>query len=482
MPAARDESGGAARLHLDRARDEVRNGSLERGWQECLAAAAIARSMPDPELLAEAATVLSEPTLMWTRTGARQALCFEALGLLGAPTADEAPTLPQWRRRVRAHLDGLSTGWAEHRGDLSRDAPPDASFRFAELQTAYLRSLGISGVFDRLVLAHQAVRLGRAADDDHIEAWGWHWRADALEQLGLRADFLDAVRELSAVVERAASPVWHWRLTAIHANIALLDGRIADVAPLARRALAEGRDAGVADADLFDLILRGVVAVRTGSGVAGVEEEVRLLIADAPYFAQGWRAELLLALGRMDEVETIYRMLMGRLDQMPTDVHEWLVGHVTLAEIAVALDDRDGAARLRGLLLPAAHLHAAGPATTPYGGPVALPLAKLSAVLGDQDAVRRFAADALARAEAMQAPWHATAAREFAAARPHALPPLSTREDEIARLVAQGRTNREIATMLFLSERTVEQHVRSILHKLGLPNRAAVAAWVVEQR
>ena len=55
---------------------------------------------------------------------------------------------------------------------------------------------------------------------------------------------------------------------------------------------------------------------------------------------------------------------------------------------------------------------------------------------------------------------------------------LSPRETEVATLIAQGEANRTIATQLFLSERTVEQHVRSILRKLGLPNRAAVAAWV----
>ncbi len=43
-------------------------------------------------------------------------------------------------------------------------------------------------------------------------------------------------------------------------------------------------------------------------------------------------------------------------------------------------------------------------------------------------------------------------------------------------------TNREVARQLFLSERTVENHVSSILRRLELPNRAAVAAWVSRQR
>jgi DNA-binding CsgD family transcriptional regulator len=49
---------------------------------------------------------------------------------------------------------------------------------------------------------------------------------------------------------------------------------------------------------------------------------------------------------------------------------------------------------------------------------------------------------------------------------------LSERELEILRLVAVGRTNREIARALFLSPRTVDMHVRNILAKLGCRSRA----------
>ena len=58
---------------------------------------------------------------------------------------------------------------------------------------------------------------------------------------------------------------------------------------------------------------------------------------------------------------------------------------------------------------------------------------------------------------------------------------LSAREREVAALVAQGRTNREIADSLIVSERTAEAHVSNILGKLGFSTRAQIAVWAVEK-
>ncbi|MEA2718098.1 MAG: hypothetical protein QOI99_2415 [Actinomycetota bacterium] len=74
----------------------------------------------------------------------------------------------------------------------------------------------------------------------------------------------------------------------------------------------------------------------------------------------------------------------------------------------------------------------------------------------------------------------------FGTARPRQSPPssslgVSQRELEVARLVAEGLANKEIATRLHLSVRTVESHVRHLLTKTGLVNRTQLAGWARER-
>ncbi|MGV9775722.1 response regulator [Streptosporangium sp. NPDC003464] len=63
------------------------------------------------------------------------------------------------------------------------------------------------------------------------------------------------------------------------------------------------------------------------------------------------------------------------------------------------------------------------------------------------------------------------------AASPAPTEPLTGRELEIARLVAHGRTNAEIAAELFIGSGTVKTHVANVQRKLGAANRVGIAAW-----
>ncbi|MFB8188096.1 response regulator [Microbacterium sp. NPDC055988] len=61
-----------------------------------------------------------------------------------------------------------------------------------------------------------------------------------------------------------------------------------------------------------------------------------------------------------------------------------------------------------------------------------------------------------------------------------ALAALSPREQEVARALATGASNDDIARKLFLSANTVKTHVKAVLAKLGVPDRVHVVIWAYE--
>ena len=58
--------------------------------------------------------------------------------------------------------------------------------------------------------------------------------------------------------------------------------------------------------------------------------------------------------------------------------------------------------------------------------------------------------------------------------------PLTRREVEVLRLVAGGLRNREIARKLGISEQTAKNHLSTVLHKLGVPNRTHAVTFAVQ--
>ena len=59
---------------------------------------------------------------------------------------------------------------------------------------------------------------------------------------------------------------------------------------------------------------------------------------------------------------------------------------------------------------------------------------------------------------------------------------LTSRELQVLRLVAEGKSNKAIATQLTLSERTIDRHVSNILTKLAVPSRTAATAYAYTHR
>jgi DNA-binding NarL/FixJ family response regulator len=59
---------------------------------------------------------------------------------------------------------------------------------------------------------------------------------------------------------------------------------------------------------------------------------------------------------------------------------------------------------------------------------------------------------------------------------------LTGREVEVLRLIARGRSNREVAELLFISPTTVGRHIENLYRKIGVSSRAAAAVFAMEHR
>ncbi len=144
---------------------------------------------------------------------------------------------------------------------------------------------------------------------------------------------------------------------------------------------------------------------------------------------------------------------------------------------------RSGQARLAAQLLGAGYAvrTAAGGGVMPFLAPLTgQARASAMAALGQSRFEAEFSAgsrlrrdDAVRLALGASEPAAGAATPEGAGAGP-----LAKRETEVARLVAEGLSNKEIGARLFISEHTVDSHVRSILNKLGFNSRAQIAAWM----
>ena len=167
--------------------------------------------------------------------------------------------------------------------------------------------------------------------------------------------------------------------------------------------------------------------------------------------------------------------------------------------VASCLAGLAGIAVLRGAPERAARLYGAADAARQAGGGVVEPtdrtvhdgaIAEARAALGEAayaaawaagraQPTRRMIAEALA---AYPRPHTTTSQPSDRPGGPAAGDPLSRREREVARLVARGLTNRQIAEALTIAEGTAINHLTHILNKLGFRSRAQIAAWVVEHR
>jgi DNA-binding CsgD family transcriptional regulator len=237
-------------------------------------------------------------------------------------------------------------------------------------------------------------------------------------------------------------------------------------------------------------------------------------------------AVVLAELGRLVEAAEMYR-LAGPPQRWDPPPYFRVTAWANAVLVAVAIDRRAELEFLRDRLeAERGRSSVTGAGTAAYGGTIELYLGKALMALGDLDAAAEdfeharshdaavgavgFQAEAsielaaallrrardgdldranvvLAEGEAIASrcgmtPWVARAASLRAALGDRPAGPLSRREAEVAELVGQGMTNRQIASELYISERTAQTHVQHILTKLGFSTRSQIAAWITAQR
>ncbi|HEX2273210.1 MAG TPA: AAA family ATPase [Acidimicrobiales bacterium] len=497
-------------------------GDLRGCAEAATAAADAARAAGDAHLVGEAALVLEAVPDPVINAVAKQ-LCDQALAALGE-TADDA---------LRARLLAQRSHLAFYDGEQDRvevlSAAALALARASSDDRAIADAIrarkeacpGPTGRAERMALAVEMLALASRTSSARTAMWAHLWRIDALVESGQLTAAADALSGLQVAVEGVGGPVGAWHLDRVTAYIAQARGRYSDAAAAARRAFERMRPvepgpAHGAYAALLTALARHVGV--TGDAAPLVEGAIDPL----PRFrtlAPLARAFLLLCAGRREEAAASYE-LAGPLEAWSLPAFFVLPGHVYAALVAAELGRHHDLEVLLGRLEPFRREHVVGEGVF-YLGPVELTLGRAAAAMGDLDravadlgfaaeaadraSARGFAAEARyhlatvlaardeagdseralssaaeadrqARALGMSAYFERTGAllAHLGATRPVALSP---REVEVAKLVAEGLSNRQIAERLVISERTAQNHVQHILTKLGFSSRSQIAAW-----
>lgn len=536
--APRKDSGAAAdssaaeqaRLTVRLAEALFLANRLPDSIEACVAAADLAEKAGRPDLLAQAALVihgLGDPFANRTIP----ALCERALALL-----------PPHELVTRARLKSqLAVGSAEADGGPRAAELAAAALAEAEecgdpqaiLEAIAARHLAISiphSVSERLALGRRAIELASSSHQPIAALWGRLWRLDAAFQLGNMAEVDRGLAALDRVARERSSALARWH----HLRYSAVRGALLGEFDAARLVNDAARDLAIRMGDFsmlgMDYAFRLELAFLRGS-----TEEIPPEWEDVIRFAPPMplvRVAIPLThaiLGDVARARAEFEEFRHLLPTFPVGVR-WAGTVGQIAKAAVVLDDAEVCAQAYELFLPFADQYAGdgsggifsegavarlvGDFARVAGRPAdalahyrngvsmnarigARPFAALSRLglaqalidLGHEhdpstgESVAGLLAHASAEFQRLGMPGPLRTAAELVARIPRAAvaadSPLTTREREVVDLIAQGLTNKTIAQRLFLSERTVETHVRNVLAKLDLTSRTEIAVWVL---
>ncbi|WP_107773951.1 helix-turn-helix domain-containing protein [Nocardioides sediminis] len=508
-----------ARLQVRLASAALRGGDLATARAAARAGIAAARRTSATDLLAEAATTLW-PVGEATWDGDLHQWCTEALAVPGlsqetrvrllARRTQAAAYCGRWAEALAASADCVRRAEALGQVDLLVEA----------LTARQLATSGPDDVEELGRLADRMIDLGESTGRAEVEMWGRLWRIDALWFGGDVAGVAAETSRLASCVGRVGGPYAEWHLLLARASLAAARAEYDAAERLAEEAVTHFEGIGHPAAHGAAVSMGLWLGHYRGPSDVLLEPEAWDFGPDVRWalFAVLARAFVLVDSGRVDEAAALYQRC-GAPQQWEVPPMARLLVPALSARVAAAVGATDDVRWLRDRLEPYRGRYVVGGAgASSFFGPVELALGACASALGDWEAARadlgrasalcreigapglRVEADCLL-AEALDRSGDPAAASTLAAetvalARTLGMPPwverlerlagagdpLSPREREIAGLVADGLSNREIAARLVISERTAENHVQHVLRKLGLANRAQVAAWVTRSR
>jgi DNA-binding CsgD family transcriptional regulator len=500
---------------------EFAGGFVRRAMDDAIAAAD--RAATNSRLLAAAALVVQGIGEAGIARDA-ETLCERAL----AVQTDADPAV---RARLLAQLTCMTpdsrsederTAWSGEALRLAEVAD-DADALFESLRARQMVMCAPQHVEERIGLGHRAVELGQRGATV-ASMWGHIWLVEAAFQVGDMASIERELAALATIAERLQSPLAHWHHARLSAARSALVGDFDDALEFSERARALAIRMEDRTAIAFSYALRLRVALDRGDP-STVDDEVTLALRHAPQMVIVATNRVLLQRlrGDLDGAAADYAALRGGASTVPMN-GGWLPGLTNLTQLAVIYEDREQAEVLYELLAPLAAYNGTGTIGTVYcSGSLALHLGMLAALLGRKDTaeqhlraavaandrlgaqpVAALARMRLAEVVAESAPavglglanYAARTLRRFEMPGPLAeceaviaqlqqaeasTGRLTRREREVALLVADGLSNKDIAARLVLSERTVESHVASILTKLDCTSRTQIATWALRE-
>jgi DNA-binding CsgD family transcriptional regulator len=514
--AEREHDGRAGTSAIRLARCLHRAGLFADAVTECRRIASDARAAGDWRLLAEASLVV-RGIGDYDACAVLLDLCRDALRSVGEDVV-LGSRLQSQVIMLASDLTRVPSQGVEAQENLAvAEATGDVRAIVEALHAMHSVSAGPLNAALRLEFSDRVEGLCLAAGLEDELVWCLVWRIDAYFQLGRRPALDNAIVRLEEYADRRNDALARWRAMIARAALAEHEGRYAEALKVAAEALALAERGGHQAADLCYRILAGECRIKT---VGGSIVDLIGPVGGGPGVFKIYYAMTAADSGELETAAAHFSLALPMMDELNgSDLQ--VSTHLAFAKVAWLLDRDDAARAIYTALAPfAEELGTSSTLAVASFGSVSRYLGLMATLMRDwpqvefdfaramrrnmetgargevaetrfdwatallrrglardrERATTMLEAAAIGAAELGMEPLRRRAANALSAllSRPS---PLSSRELEVAALVAEGMTNKEVATRLGLSVRTAENHLLNVMNKLGLANRAQVAAW-----